>query len=255
MLHLCVALLVALAPPARAPEFQVPRNDGWVTDAARFLKPAEERALEAQLEAWTQSTGHQIAVVTVPNLGGETVEAAALKVARGWGVGRAGEDDGAVLLIAKKERQLRIEVGKGLEGDLTDSVSGRILRNVITPRFKKGEFSVGIREGVAEMIAVIDGTSSGPVERVRTGKSAAAVLLLGFVPLGLFLVFAILIGRRHRRRGRRAGTAAHVPWWLWTGAGSSSGSWSSGGGGFGGGGGFSGFGGGGFSGGGASGGW
>ena len=126
-------------PPAIASEIQVPKNDGWVTDLAHMISPGDEQALETELEAWKRSSGHEIAVLTVPNLQGDSLEHFALQVARTWGLGGKEKNDAALLLVARDEHKMRIEVGRGLEGDLPDILCGRIIRDVITPAFKRGE--------------------------------------------------------------------------------------------------------------------
>ncbi len=240
--------LLGLGP---APEVDVPRNDGWVTDLANVLSDREEAELEVLMESYKRGSTHEIALLTVPSLGGESVERYALEVARAWGMG--GEQNNAALLVVSTgDRKLRIEVGRGLEGDLTDLLSGRIIREVMTPHFKNGDMARGVKAGVVAMHAAIGG-DYGPIEssrgarRSRRGGGSS-------VMIAIMVLFFIVIGRR----GGRGGGGSILPWLV---LGSLSGSRHRGGGfhggGFsGGGGGFSGFGGGGgFSGGGASGGW
>lgn len=255
-----LATLLLVFAPAIAPEIQVPENEGWVTDRAGLLEPEQERSLEALMESYRSGTGHEIALLTLPDLGGETIERTALEVGRAWGVGREGENDGALLVVAKAERKLRIEVGRGLEGGLTDSISGRIIRDVIRPRFRAGDFYGGLRAGIEAMHAAIGG-DYGPIERTASSRQHSA---RGFA-LVFFALMMVAIAIASRNRRRRGGRYAHagVPWWLLMMGvghsgrhGGSGGSGGFGGGGFSGGGGFGGFGGGGgFSGGGASGGW
>jgi uncharacterized protein len=118
----------------------LPANDGWVTDLAGFLDAEQELSLEGLMESYKAGSGHEIALLTVPDLGGRSLERFALEVARGWGIGEKEKHNGALLLITRKEKKIRIEVGRGLEGNLTDSVSGRIIRNVISPEFKQRRF-------------------------------------------------------------------------------------------------------------------
>ncbi|MEW6074320.1 MAG: TPM domain-containing protein [Planctomycetota bacterium] len=243
---------LAVAVLALAAEVEVPPNDGWVTDLADLLAPPEETALEAQMESYRTGTGHEIALLTVPDLGGESVERFALEVGRAWGIGREGKQDGALLLVARDERQLRIEVGRGLEGDLPDAICGRILRDVITPRFRAGDYAGGLDEGIRAIHAAIGG-DYGPLRRSSGGQSAQGALGGCFSVVLLLVVLSLLF----RRRRRGAGAGGILPWLLLASMahGSRSGGGRLGGGGWGGGG-FRGFGGGGgFSGGGASGGW
>ena len=254
MLALLLSLL-ASAGPAR-PVQEIPANDGWVTDLAGMLSPEEERALEALMESYKAGTTHEIALLTVPSLDGRALEQYSLEVARAWGIGGAESHNGALLFVAQAERKLRLEVGRGLEGNLTDSISGRIIRDVISPEFKRGRFYDGLRAGIEATHAAIGG-DYGPV-RTSGGGQRASGGGIGCFAVTLHLVFFFLILRSMAgRRGRGRGTGGLLPWLVFSSmhGGRSSGGWSSGGFG-GGGGGFSGFGGGGgFSGGGASGGW
>ncbi len=254
-----VALLLATLSLAAPAQLAVPANDGWVTDLAGMIDAGEERDLETLMESYRSGTGHEIAVLTVPSLEGGTLEGFALEVGRAWGIGGKDENDGALLVVARDERLMRIEVGRGLEGQLTDSISGRIIRDVIQPEFKAGRFGRGIRAGVEAMHAAIGG-DYGPVERASRKRDRPTMGLLSlFFFLMIFSAFAsarggrgvgwfflgALMGRSWGGHGRHRGF----------GSGGFGGGFGSGGFG-GGGGGFGGFGGGGgFSGGGASGGW
>jgi uncharacterized protein len=248
-----IALLWALAAVAPA-QIEVPANDGWVTDLGGMLTPAEEQELETTMESYRVGTTHEIALLTVPDLGGEPIERFALEVARAWKIGREGENNGALLVVSRDDRKLRIEVGRGLEGRLTDSISGRIIRNVIAPEFKRGQFFEGLRDGIAATHAAIGGDYGKIPEQAppsgRSGFGGLAIMLLMFVVF--MLIGAARGGGRGGRRGRRGSS---WPWWLLAGGAMGSAGRRGGSGGFGGGG-FGGFGGGGgFSGGGASGGW
>jgi len=232
-------VVTAAAAFASGAAVVVPENDGWVTDRADFLTPEQERSLEALMGSYESGSGHEIALLTVPDLGGEPIERYALDVARAWGIGKTDTQAGALLVIARRGREIRIEVGRGLEGTLTDSISGRIIRNVIAPDFKQGRFYDGIRAGIEAMHAAAGGEYGAiPGDRERKRRSVGTL-----VPL-IWILLVILSIVRRRRRGSRGGI---LPWIV---LGGSGGGRSSGGGGFGGFGG-----GGGFSGGGASGGW
>jgi len=245
-------------PPVPPQEIAVPANDGWVTDLAGFLSAAQEASLEEAMESYKQGSGHDVAVLTVPSLEGAPIERFALEVGRTWKLGRAGADDSALLVVARSERKLRIEVGRGAEGDLTDAIAGRIIRNVISPSFKQGRFYDGLREGVEAIHAAMGGDYA-PLERhpQRARETGIAALL----PLLFALLFFVALGVSARRARRHGVGGSVLPWILMGHAmGSRGGRGGFGGGGgfggFSGGGGFSGFGGGGgFSGGGASGGW
>lgn len=255
-LALCVLGGAALASPRPSADVQVPKNEGWVTDRAGVLSESQKRDLSALMESYKQGTKHEIAVLIVPSLNGASLEEFALAVGREWRMGTNETSDAALLVIAKNDHKMRIEVGRGLEGNLTDSISGRIIRDVIAPHFKRGEYYEGIRAGVVAMHEAIGGKYGAlphEPEAITLGLTGCIAPFLIFI-IVMVLIF-IRVARHGVSRGRR--------WWMggppflggWT---SGGGGWSGGGfgGGGSGGGGFSGFGGGGgFSGGGASGGW
>ena len=230
---------VALALPAA--EVEVPANDGWVTDLAGMLSDAQEQQLELLMESYRQGSGHEIALLTVPDLGGETIERYALEVARSWGLGSQETSNGALLVVAKAERKLRIEVGRGLEGALPDVICGRIIRDLITPAMKRGDYAGGLRAGIEAMHAAIGGDYA-PLERSAGGRRRSSGIGAVFALFAIFTL-AILSGRG---RGGGGGSGSILPW-LVMGSMLSDRRGSGGAGGFGGGGGFSG--------GGASGGW
>ena len=138
-------------------QISVPPLTERVTDQAALLTTEQKASLEQTLQAFEARKGSQIAVLIVPTTAPETIEQYALRVAEQWKLGRKKVDDGALLLIAKTDRALRIEVGYGLEGALNDATSKRIISEIITPRFKEGDCYGGITAGVNQIIRVIDG--------------------------------------------------------------------------------------------------
>ena len=229
-------LLFGLVQPAFA--LNVPPSDGYVTDRAGMLSSGVERELENALRSFETSDSTQIVVLTIPTLEGEALDEYALRVAETWAVGQRERDNGALLLVVRDDRKIRIEVGYGLEGRLTDLLSGRIIDNEITPRFKQGDFDGGISAGVDAMVLAVRGEYQGTPRRDGEKKRSPFGLLFLLLFLGPGLLRFFLPHTRSRRSG------------IWFGGfGGGGGS----GGGFGGGG-FSG-GGGGFGGGGASGSW
>lgn len=190
-------------------------------------------------------------MLTVPSLGGRTIEEFALNVARTWGLGQKDVHDAALLVVAKADRKMRIEVGRGLEGELTDLVCGRIVREVLTPAFKRGEFSSGIVQGVRAMRLAAGGDLSALPEARDSDENWIPALVITIIVL--ILVFRL--ARAARWLGSPLSPAGHRPrrgggGFGWYGGSIGGGSIGRGGGGF------SGFGGGGgFSGGGSSGGW
>jgi uncharacterized protein len=251
-------LALLLAFPAQA--LEVPTNDGWVTDLADLLSPQEEASLEALMESYRTGTSHEIALLTVADLGGRTIEDFARAAGRAWGIGGKDTNNGALLVVSRDDRELRIEVGRGLEGSLTDSIAGRIIRDVIVPEFRGGSYPAGLRAGIEAIHAAIGGDYA-PVEHARGSSGGGPV---GGLLCLIAVIALVLVLRSSRGPGSRSmGTGGMLPWLILSsmshGSGRRSGFGGGGGGlrGFGGGGGgFRGFGGGGgFSGGGASGRW
>lgn len=235
------SILVAFAAfaQAAAAEFSVPPPSGPVVDLAQMLTPGDAAKLEAALRQLWQSGGSQIAVLTVPTLGGEPIEQASIKVTDQWKLGTTKGDNGVLLFIAKAERELRIEVGQGLEGVLPDAYARRIIDDVIVPRFRTGDVSSGIVAGVIKIASYTDpdrdlGLRSQRLSRVRNDRGGNFSGLPPFWLLIMLVIFASLFGRRrHQRFGYWGGGG-------WGGGGFSSGSggssWGGGGGGFSGGG-------------------
>ncbi|MEZ5966992.1 MAG: TPM domain-containing protein [Planctomycetota bacterium] len=239
---IAAALAIATLLPGQR---EVPKNDGWITDRAGLLTSAQESALEELMQSYQRGSGHDVALLTVPDLDGWGLEDLALATAGAWRLGQRGLHDGALLLVAKEERKIRIEVGRGLEGVLTDSICGRIIRNVIAPEFRKEAWAKGLKAGLVAIHAAAGGAYADPEPSAEVG------LVPLVVPLVLFFVLALSMRRARRRRGAWWGIPTYRGSW-----GGGYGGFSGGGGGSFSGGGFGGFGGGGgFSGGGASGGW
>ncbi|KAF0192782.1 MAG: hypothetical protein FD165_552 [Gammaproteobacteria bacterium] len=166
----------------------VPPLGGWVVDQTGTLNAGQTAALEQTLQAFEARKGSQLAVLIVPTTAPETIEQYALRVAEQWKLGRKKIDDGAVLVIAMTDRALRIEVGYGLEGALTDATSKRIISEVMTPRFRKGDFHGGITAGVDEIIRVIDGEPLPAPESKPAGGTAG---IQKYIPVIFVLAFVV----------------------------------------------------------------
>jgi uncharacterized protein len=208
-----------------------------------MLEPAVEARLGQMLQAHEQSTAEQVVVVTLPDLQGYPIEDFGYQLGRHWGIGQKGEDNGALLIVARDERKVRIEVGYGLEGRLTDAESALIINRIITPAFRQGDFPAGIVNGTAAMIQVLGGKPLA-LPQGQGGRASQEKPKPGLV--GLFFLIMLLVSLLGGG-GRGRGSAALLGGALLGGAmGGRGGGF--GGGGFGGGGG-------GFGGGGASGGW
>ncbi|MDZ3831726.1 MAG: TPM domain-containing protein [Sphingopyxis sp.] len=263
--------IILIASPAAAQTF--PALSGRVVDQADIIPPAEEAALTNQLAELETATGHQLVVATVKDLGGNEVSDYGYKLGREWGIGGKEANNGVIFLIAPNERRMNISVGYGLEPVLTDALSGRIIRDVVTPRFKDNDYPGGIQAGVDAIAQQIQlppeeakaraaAASKAERDRAKDGNFGG-LFFIAFIIIFFFIVPMLSArgrrGKRHRRRRGPWGGAPIIIWGDdddWGGWGGGGGSSWGGGGGFGGGG-FGGFSGGGgsFGGGGASGGW
>jgi len=157
ILGLLLCLAVAAFTPFASADVAVPPLTGRVVDQTNTLTNEATARLTQKLKDFEARKGSQIAVLIVPSTAPETIEQYSIRVAEQWKLGRSKVDDGAILLIAKNDRKLRIEVGYGLEGALNDVTAKRIIDEIITPKFKNSDFSGGIEDGVDRMIGVIDG--------------------------------------------------------------------------------------------------
>ncbi len=248
---LTAALVLAATPAlAQTRNTDFPRFTAPLVDEAGVVPEDAERRVDAALLDYQRRSGNQVAVCVVDTTGNAAIEDYTIDLAREWGVGTKGEDNGVVLLIAMEDRRLRIEVGRGLEDELTDIESGRIIREQITPRLQGGDVGGAIEAGTNAIRVSLGDTQAAPVVQPEPDQpqNRFPAGALWIVP---FLLFGVLgaVGRR-ARRGRGWGMAPIFWGGGWGGGGG--GGW---GGGNGGGGGFGGGGGGDFGGGGASGGW
>jgi uncharacterized protein len=210
---LALAAALLAASHAVAASIQVPYLSGRVNDEAEVLRPETRQALANLLQQHEARTGAQVVVLTVPSLGDASVEDYAETVFKEWKLGRKGQDDGVLLVVAPSERRMRVEVGYGLEGKLTDAAAGRILRNVIAPRFREGDFDRGVAEGVNAILDQLEGRAAPPgdgdgperpaAEEKRSSKAffdgpdigiAERILIGAFVfgIIGIFTVIAVL---------------------------------------------------------------
>jgi uncharacterized protein len=184
---------------AASADVAVPQLTGRVIDQTGTLSSGDIAALSQKLRDFETRKGSQIAVLIVPTTDPETIEQFSIRVAEAWKIGRKKVDDGAILVVAKNDRHLRIEVGYGLEGALTDVTSRRIIDEIITPKFRTGDFSGGISDGVDRMIRVIDGEPLPvPTPTVNFGNlddigPMLPVMLFGSLIVGGFM--RALLGR------------------------------------------------------------
>lgn len=275
-----IPALVILLAPASLTALDVPVLQGYVNDYGNMISPDAEAKIESELKAFEQTDSTQVVILTVDSLEGDALEDYTIRVAEKWKIGQAKKDNGVIFFAAKNDRVMRIEVGRGLEGVLTDLLAGRILDNIVRPMFRAGDFDGGFTDGTAAIVKACRGeftNESMPVN--RSGESSdnplfvlffmgiifvsafakmlarPAGIVLGAVAMPLmvhFMLFPIGIAGIVIAAVFGAFAPFYAP--LFTSGTGSGGGWSSGGGGGFSGGGFSG-GGGSFGGGGSSGGW
>jgi uncharacterized protein len=175
---------------------QVPPLRGRVNDYAGLVPADKAQQLEERLARFETETGHQVAVLTIPSLEGDPIEDFGIRVAEAWKIGQKGFDNGAILLIAQKDRKLRIEVGYGLEGVLPDAIANRIISEVIVPRFRENDYAGGIEAGITAILQVTKGEALP--EARRSGRPASQFSSLA-TALIMTAVLALIIGMTQRR--------------------------------------------------------
>lgn len=185
LLLACATLAAAQAP------LPIPQPSAHVVDQTATLSAEQRARLETRLTAFERERGAQIAVLLVASTAPESVEQYALRVAEAWRLGRQGVDDGALLLVAKNDRKLRIEVGYGLEGALPDAVAKRIVSETIAPRFSGGDFYGGIEAGIEAMLRVVGGEDLPPPRSAPRQRAGAGVDLETLAFAGFALVFVV----------------------------------------------------------------
>jgi uncharacterized protein len=243
-------LFLTAAAAQAAPTFP-PAPQMWVADNANIISAPAEADLNTRLKALEDKTGRQVVVATLPSLQGQEIEDYGYQLGRAWGVGRKGRNDGALFIVAPNERKVRVEVGYGLEGILTDALSSVIIQQRVIPRFKAGDMEGGIVSGtnaLIDQLSLDDGEAKQRVAAAAAVKPKGGGIGIGQILMILFVLFVLSSVFGGRRRRSAWGAAPII-----FGGGGGSG-WGGGGGWSGGGGGFSG-GGGSFGGGGSSGSW
>lgn len=210
----CLALSLAMSHAAAWAQVAVPPLQSRVTDLTGSLDEATRASLENRLRELEQAKGSQIAVLLVPTTQPESIEQFGLGVAETWKLGRKGVDDGVLLLVAKDDRALRIEVGYGLEGAIPDAVAQRVIEESIVPRFREGDFSGGVEAGAQALIRLVEGEALPPAPGADAGVSGDDALSLAmmfiFVVGGILrALFGALIGA-----AVAGGVAFLGAWWL-----------------------------------------
>jgi uncharacterized protein len=239
---------VAIGTAFAAPNY--PQLTGRVTDQAGLLSASDKADIESELAAIEQTSTDQIAVVTVNSLDGYSIEDYGIGLARKWGIGQKGKDNGILLIVAPNDRKVRIEVGRRLEPFMTDTMSALIIQNAILPKFRRGDFAGGIKDGVRDIKTVLLGDPEEVKRRAagdRTPQDDPTVMMHLLI---FFLIVAFIMWMNYRNaramgagtpgKPRRRGGVIFIPGgsgnWGGGWSGGGGGGWSGGGGGFGGGG-------------------
>lgn len=230
-----LATIATLFLCALALAAELPALTGRVVDNADLIDAATEAAIVGKLEAFEQRSSDQVVVATIPSLDGEAIEPFANRLFRAWELGQAGEDNGVLLVVARDDRRMRIEVGYGLEGLLTDLHSKLIIENTLVPAFRAGDFGGGISNAVDDIILVLSGDAAELEARAERNRQDDGIPLPVVIFLTVWFIlffgsFAFAFGARIF--GRRIGPGRYK--WLgmevaYGSSGRSSGGWSSGG--------------------------
>jgi uncharacterized protein len=201
---LIVACLFVFCGALSALAIEFPRLSGRVVDEAGLLTAQQRESLVAALAAHEQKTGEQVVVATLNSLQGLPIEDYGYQLGRHWGIGEKDEDTGALLIVAPNERKVRIEVGYGLEGELTDAATRLVIENIILPEFRAGRFGEGIVAGTGAILEILGGAPPGAVAPARQPAPAERESR-GFPPLLFMIVlfFFLLAMSRGGRGGRR----------------------------------------------------
>lgn len=188
----CVLLVSAVFVSAALFAAKIPEYNGRVNDFAKVISKSDEAEIEQYLQMLDEQTGVQLMVLTVPSMNGDDIASYSMKVAEKWGIGHKGKDDGVLLVVAMEEHDLRIEVGYGLEEKLTDAKCGLIIRNVIIPEFKEGNYSRGIVKGVKNITGVATDNAELVSKRVSENKDDDSSVE-GFVFLIIWMIFFFIV--------------------------------------------------------------
>jgi uncharacterized protein len=192
MRSLAALLALVLWLPAARAEVAVPSLTARVTDLTGTLSAQQKSALEGRLAAFEAKKGSQVAVLIVPTTKPETIEQYSIRVAQRWKLGRKGVDDGVLLLVAKNDHALRIEIGYGLEGVIPDATAWRVINEIIVPRFRAGDFAGGVEAGTAALMGLIEGEPlPAPQAAAREGSGLSPNAV--FFALAAALVFGRLL--------------------------------------------------------------
>ena len=217
MLSRLVGLLaLIIAGHVTADELAIPPLTGAIVDRTATLSAQDLRSIDADLKAFAQRKGSQVAVLMVSSTKPEAIEQYTIRVAEAWKIGRAKVDDGVIMVIAKDDRTLRIEVGYGLEGAIPDAIAKRVISETIAPRFRAGDFAGGIRDGTATLMKLIEGENL-PAPAFAPSHSSQSSLWDLLVPLFVALAIGtVMMGIMGRLPGAALASVGFgvASWWI-----------------------------------------
>ncbi len=206
-----LAVVAGIAGPAwlaGAAATVFPSPTGYVNDFAQVLDPPARAALEQRLADYDRTTGNEIAIAIFPNLGGQPIDDFTVRLEEAWKVGKRGKDNGVLLVVAIQERQVRIEVGYGLEQKITDADAGSIIRNVIAPAFRAGQYGQGLDAAVGQIMRLIGAPSPASAENAPASRVPGLIgRLAPFAFILAIIGFALLTSRARVRRCPRCGAS------------------------------------------------
>ena len=202
-----LGLLSLLILTSEVWSLSIPPHTDRVVDQARLLSPSTLSSLATALAEHEQKTSNQVGVLTIPSLEGHPLEEFSHQVATAWALGQKGTDNGVLFLIAINDKKLRIEVGYGLEGTLTDAKSSRIIRHEVVPHFRAGDFSGGIVAGVNAILGTIDGTYTHPTTSPHPSSEALGFWELFGLAIAVGTFAGLFLGSRRRLTGSIIGAA------------------------------------------------
>ena len=234
--HLCAILIILIGLAfgvscGQAADLKFPELTGRIIDQAHVLQPQTISALDEKLAAFEQQTSHQVVVVTLNDIGDYDIADYGYQLGRHWQIGQQGKNDGVIVLMVPSTKQVRIDVGYGLEGDLTDATSSMIISNVMIPQFKQGDLETGLVQGTLAVMSVISQDGS-PLVKQAQGQTADSQMKYFLIALLIFWVISRLFGGR----SSGSGIAPFLLGSMLGGGGGGGGGFSGGGGSFGGGG-------------------
>jgi uncharacterized protein len=190
---LAAAFAAASLSPVLA--LDVPELKGHVNDYGNMLSPVTSASLEAKLTAFEESDSTQVVVLTVPSLEGDDLESYCIKVAEKWKIGQSKKDNGVILFASRGDKRMRIEVGRGLEGSLTDLISGRIINNIMRPKFKDGDFDGGFAAGIDAIVQVCRGEFKNDGKKGEKDSPLSPYIVFLFIALYFAIVLSAALSK------------------------------------------------------------